>query len=66
MFEKYEDFSDWSNYNGLPAQWGKIRGFFKNDHIVMGYLPREKNTRIFRIGNIVMEKYKDFFRLVIL
>jgi len=45
--EKYEDFSFWSHCNGLPAQWGKIRGFFKSGHIVMGYLPREKNTRIF-------------------
>jgi len=32
----------------------------------MGYLLREKNTRIFRIGNIVMEKYEDFFELVTL
>jgi len=38
----------------------------------MGYLPREKNTRIFRIGHIVMgylpsgEKYEDFLKVVTL
>jgi hypothetical protein len=34
----------------LPS--GKIRGFFKSGHIVMGYLPREK--------------YKDFSKVVTL
>jgi hypothetical protein len=48
MFEKYEDFSDWSHCNGLPAQWKNTR-IFQEGHIVMGYLHSGKIQGFFRL-----------------
>jgi hypothetical protein len=54
----------------LPS--GKIQGFFKSGHIIMGYLPIGKNTRIFQKWSHCNglpaqgEKYEDFSKVVIL
>jgi len=64
-------FPRWSHCNGLPTQ-GKIRGFFKSGHIVMGYLPSRKIRGVFKTGHIVMgylpsgENYEDFSKVVTL
>jgi hypothetical protein len=47
----------------------KIQGFFKSDLIVMGYLPRWKNTRNFQNDLIIMgylpnKKIRGFFEIV--